>query len=194
MDSAVRRARLIRALDCYLMVKVESIGRNDVSDRQLFVLSLPRISDLPETLNLQSKYFGVLLACDAKRINDDAILNLARLLIAQGMRYFVAWGSDCERVHDLFDSVIIENDPHETEDSVIMTMWLEKKSLDEAVWQFLYVAFPANDYADNCQSELIIVVGDDEWERQIKTRLSDLDALNKDVVGEDDEDDGEDAI
>jgi len=176
------------------MAKVENIGRNNVSERQLFVLSLPHISDLPEALNLQSKYFGVLLACDAKRIDDDAILNLARSLIAQGMRYFVSWGSDCERVHDLFDSVIIETDPHETEDSVIMTMWLEKESLDEALWQFLYVAFPANDYWEDCQAELIIVIGNSEWTQHIKTRLSDLDALNKDVVGEEDEDDGEDAI
>jgi hypothetical protein len=171
------------------MVKVESIGRNDVSERQLFVLSLPHISDLPEALNLQSKYFGVLLACDAERINDDTILNLAGSLIVQGMRYFVSWGSDCERVHDLFDSVIIDNDPHETKDSVIMTMWLEKQSLDEAIWQFLYVAFPANDYWEDCHAELVIVIGNDAWTQQIKTRLSDLDTLNKDVVGEDDSED-----
>jgi hypothetical protein len=36
-------------------------------------------------------------------------------------------------VHDLVDSVIIENDNHETEDSVIITMWLDETSLDEAL-------------------------------------------------------------
>jgi hypothetical protein len=174
------------------MVKAETIGRNDVSERQLFVLSLPHMSDLPEALNLQSKYFGVLLACDAWGISDVKVVNLARSLLEQGMRYFCSWGGDCERVHDLFDSAIVDREPHETEDSVVMTIWLEKESLDEALWHFLYVSFPANDYWEDCRAELIIIVSNDEWTQQIKTRLSNLDDLNKDVVGE--EDDGNGAI
>nr|ART36728.1 D613 [uncultured bacterium] len=85
----------------------------------------------------------------------------------------------------MVDSVIIEN--HETEDSVIITMWFEEKSLDEALWQFLYVAFPANDYWADCKADLGIVIGNSEWGEQIKRRFSDLDGLNKDVLGEDEE-------
>jgi hypothetical protein len=176
------------------MIQLERIGKNDVSERHLFVLSLPHISDLPEALNLQSKYFGVLLACNAWGISDVAIVEFARSLVENGMRYFSSWGGDCERVHDLFDSAIINREPHETEDSVIMTMWLKEESLDEALWSFLYVSFPANDYWADCGAELIIIVGNSGWAEQIKTRLSDLDALNKDVVGEEDEGDAETAI
>ncbi|MGH9968072.1 MAG: DUF7684 family protein [Pyrinomonadaceae bacterium] len=172
------------------MLQPEPIGRNDVSERDLFLLSAPRISDVPSTLNLPSKYFGVWLACDARNIEKTVVVNLARSLVANGMRYFCSWGGDCERVHDLVDSVIIENDPDETEDSVIITMWFEEKSLDEALWQFLYVAFPANDYEADCQADLAIVIGNNEWEEQIKRRLSDLDGLNQDVVGEDEEEGG----
>jgi len=170
------------------MLQPEPIGRNVVSERDLFLLSAPRISDVPSTLNLPSKYFGVLLACDARNIEDAVVVNLARSLATNGMRYFCSWGSDCERVHDLVDSVIIEND--ETEDSVIITMWFEEKSLDEALWQFLYVAFPANDYEADCQADLAIVIGNSEWEEQIERRFSDLDGLSEDVVGEDEEEDG----
>jgi hypothetical protein len=170
------------------MLQPEPIGRNGVSERDLFLLSAPRISDVPSSINLPSKYFGVLLACDARDIEDAVVVNLARSLVANGMRYFCSWGSDCERVHDLVDSVIIEND--ETEDSVIITMWFEEKDLDEALWQFLYVAFPANDYEADCQADLAIVIGNGEWEAQIKRRLSDLDGLNQDVVGEDEEEHG----
>jgi len=171
-----------------LMLQPEPIGRNDVSERDLFLLGAHRISDVPSTLSLPSKYFGVLLACNARNIEDAVVLNLARSLVTNGMKYFCSWGSDCERVHDLVDSVIIEND--ETEDSVIITMWFEEKSLDEALWQFLYVAFPANNYEADCQADLAIVIGNSEWEEQIKKRLSDLDGLNQDVVGEDEEEDG----
>ncbi|HUS09614.1 MAG TPA: hypothetical protein VMZ30_04035 [Pyrinomonadaceae bacterium] len=172
-----------------LMLQPEPIGRNDVSGRDLFVLNAPSISVVPGTLNLSSKYFGVLLVCDARNVEDAAIVDLAQSLIVNGMRYFCSWGGDCERVHDLVDSVIIENDPDETEDSVIITMWFEEKTVDEALWQFLYVAFPANDYEADCQADLAIVIGDREWGEQIKKRLSDLDGLNKKVVGEDEEED-----
>lgn len=164
------------------MLQPEPIGRNDVSERDLFLLNAPSISALPGALNLSSKYFGVLLACDARNVEDAVVVDLARSLIANGMRYFCSWGGDCERVHDLVGSVIIEND--ETEDSVIITMWFDDKSLDEALCQFLYVAFPANDYEADCKSDLAIVIGNSEWEEQIKRRLSDLDGLNKEVLGE----------
>ena len=171
------------------MPQPELIGRNNVSERDLFLLSNPSIPEVPGNLDLSSKYFGVLLACDARNIADAVVVNLARSLIAQGMRYFCSWGNDCERVHDLVDSEIVENDPDETSDSVIITMWFDDKSLDEALWQFLYVAFPANDYAEDCHADLAIIIGNSEWAEQAKNRLSDLNALNKDVVGEDEDDD-----
>ena len=169
------------------MLQPELIGRNDVSERDLFLLTPRSISDVAVNLGVSSKYFGVLLACDARNIEDAVVVNLARTLIAQGMRYFCACGNDCERVHDLVDSVIVENDPDETEDSVILTMWFEDESLDEALWKFLYVAFPANDYAEDCHADLAIVVGNREWTDVARNRLSDLDKLIKDVVGEDED-------
>lgn len=174
------------------MIQPELVGRNDETERDLFLLSLPGVLDLPGKLNLSSKYFGVLLACDAHDLEDAVVVNLARSLIAQGMRYFCSWGKDCERVHDLVDSVIVEDYPDETVESVIVTMWFAHESLDEALWQFLYVAFPASDYEKDCRADLAIVVGNSEWTTQAKNRLSDLDELNKTVVGEHD-DDNEDA-
>lgn len=171
------------------MLQLEHVGRNDVSERELYLLSAPNINDVPDELDLRSKYFGVLLACDARNIDDIVITQVARQLIANGMRYFCSWGQDCERVHDLFDSVIIENDSDETEGSVIITMWFDEESLDEALWQFLYVAFPASDYEEWCQADVAIVISNDEWSQQIKARFTDLNALNADVVGEDDDED-----
>lgn len=89
----------------------------------------------------------------------------------------------------MLDSVIVEDHPDETDESVIITMWYAHESLDEALWQFLYVAFPANDYEKDCHADLAIIVGNSEWTKQAKNRLSDLDELNKTVVGEDDDDD-----
>ena len=43
------------------MLQTELIGRNDVSERDLFLLNTASISEVPNTLGLSSKYFGVLL-------------------------------------------------------------------------------------------------------------------------------------
>jgi len=163
-----------------------AVSGNDVSVQEVFLLSVPTIADVPGKLDLPGKYFGVLLVCDAQDVEDAAIKNLADSLLAGGMKYFCSWGGDCERVHDRVDDVIVGGG-YEPEDSVIMTMWLAKESLDEALWQFIYVAFPASEYEADCRTGLVIVVGNSEWEEQIKRRLSDLDGLNRDVVGEDDD-------
>ena len=168
-----------------MTAKPEHVGRNDVTERELFLLNVARIADVPTLIDIGSKYFGVFLACDARNEEDIVITDLGRGLMANGMRYFSSWGSNCERVHDLIDSVVHDHNPNETENSVIITMWFDEKSLDEALWQFLYVAFPATDYEEDCKADLAIVVGNENWVRQIKTRVSDLNALNKDVVGED---------
>jgi hypothetical protein len=165
------------------MMRLEHLGRNDVSERELFLLGVPGISDVPDELNLGSKYFGVLLALDARGVDSAAIRGLARSLAASGMRYFCSWGGDCERVHDLFDSVVVEYDVHETDGSVIMTTWLDDESLDEAIWESLYVSFPADDYWEECRAQVAITIGNDAWAEQVKRRYSDLSALNKDVVG-----------
>lgn len=108
------------------MLQPELIGRNDETERDIFILSVANVLDVPG-LNLSSKYFGVLLACDAHNLEDAAIVKLARSLFAQGMRYFCSWGNDCERVHDLVDSVI-RNNAEETVNSVIITMWFEHET------------------------------------------------------------------
>lgn len=166
------------------MLQPERIGRNNESEHDLFLLSVRSLSDVPVTLDVSSKYFGVLLVCDASNIENAVVVNLAQRLIDRGMRYFCAWGNDCERVHDLVDSVIVQNDPDETEDSVIMTMWFGDESLDEALWNLLYVAFPTKDYEKDCHADLAIIVGNREWTDVARNRLSDLDRLSKDVVGD----------
>jgi len=164
------------------MQLIEILGKNDESGRQVEVLFLPKLEDLPLPLTLSGQYFGLFLACDAAQIPDHHLIEVARSLIKEGMVYLCSWGADCERVHDLFDSAIVENDPDETDKSVKMTTWLNNMSLDEAAWHFLNVAFPADEYWDGCKTELFIVVGNQEWASQIRMRIVDQGGLNKAVL------------
>lgn len=167
---------------------MNAIGKNEVTQRELHLLSLPTLQAHLPNLELPSPYFGAFLVCDADQIADTVIVELAHSLLRQGLVYFCVWGKDCERVHDLFDDVIVELDPCETKESVRMTFWLDGESLDEALWHFLYVAFPADNYWENCKAELIVVIGDERAASQIRARLTDQSALSYEVCGENDDD------
>src|SRR5262245_13286250 len=157
---------------------MNAIGKNEVTEREIYLLILPTLQDYPPNLELPSPYFGAFLVCNADLIADTVIVELAHSLLRQGMVYLCVWGKDCERVHDLFDDVIVELDPYENDKSVKMTIWLDNKSLDEALWDFLYVAFPADNYWENCKAELIVVAGDELMASQIRARLTDQSALS----------------
>jgi hypothetical protein len=167
---------------------MNAIAKNEVTEREIYLLSLPTLQDYPPNLELPTQYFGAFLICNADLIPDTVIIEMAHSLLRQGMVYLCVWGKDCERVHDLFDGVIIELDPCETDKTVRMTFWSDKESLDEALWHFLYVAFPADNYWENCNAELIVVAGDERLAPQIRARLTDQSALSYEVLGEDSED------
>jgi hypothetical protein len=42
-------------------------------------------------------------------------------------------GPDCERVHDIIDEVIVNRNPGETDEDVIMTTWHDDEALNEAL-------------------------------------------------------------
>ena len=167
---------------------MKSIGKNPITERHQFLLNLTHLGELPRHLSLPSRYFGLFLACDGRVASDEAVVEAARSLLDEGLVYLCSWGPECERVHDLFDSVIVERDPNETEKSVTLTSWHDDESLDEALWYFLNAAFPTDDYREGCQAELIAVVSNEAWAGQVKARLADPQSLNRDVVGEDEVD------
>jgi hypothetical protein len=169
---------------------MEQLGRNRITERGLHVLELPSLDELPATLNLPGQYFGLFLVIDARQVTDETIRRLASSLIRVGMAYICIWGPDCERVHDLFDEVIVGLNPNESVESVKMTTWLAKEGLDGALWHFLNVAFPADDYWNECKAELVVVVDNQKWASHIRARLKDQESLSKDVAGEYEDENG----
>jgi hypothetical protein len=130
---------------------MNAVGKNEVTEKEIYLLSLPTLQDYPPNLELPSPYFGAFLVCNADLTADTVIVEIAHSLLRQGLVYLCVWGKDCERVHDLFDGVIVGLDPCKTDESVKMTTWLGREGLDEALWHFLYVAFPADQYWENAK-------------------------------------------
>lgn len=159
-------------------------GLDRLSGRQLFSLALASPSEMPARINVPSSNFACLVAWDAHDATAQEIAALVEPLLRSGASYFVCWGPDCRRVHDIVDEVVTtpENQFGVPEDSCIMTTWHESEPLTEALWFFLTSAYPEAHYQESTQSALAISVGSKPWAEQIGAALADPSAFVQAVV------------
>ena len=129
--------------------------------------------------NLAGKHFALFLAWDARAVPGETIFTFAQKLIRAGLSYIVAWGPDCERVHDIFDDADIAENPESNEQrAVIMSTWHERESLEQALWFAVYCACPDAAYESTTISTIAAAIGNQRWARAVQTNLDDLSKLN----------------
>jgi hypothetical protein len=163
---------------------MEKLAGNVVSEllpdrplRDIYLCSSETIESLVQQIVPPSPHFGLLLAADARSLDADRIGLVAESLLNKGLAYLCAWGPDCERVHDIFDEMIVEVDPEQNK-GVILTTWHSKEPLEEALWFFVNSAFPNEAYEDSCNAWIAAPIGFPEWERQYALHLRNV-ALNR---------------
>jgi hypothetical protein len=141
--------------------------------RRLFSLLLPSAVPLPG-FNLALGNFACLLAWDARAVPAQVVSDLVESLLRAGASYFVCWGPDCERVHDIIDEVVSypDNDFGVPKDSCIMTTWHASESLQEALYFFLVLSSPSEHYVDVTRAALAISVGSPGWAAEIEEALN----------------------
>jgi hypothetical protein len=136
--------------------------------KSLYCLSSASLSELASSLRVPSRHFALLLAADATGWRDEDVLAAARTLVEKGLALLVAWGPDCERVHDLFDHA---RGPDEPAESVLLTTWHGDETLDEALWYFVGCAAPAEAYLETCPSWVAASISHPGWAEHIRARM-----------------------
>jgi hypothetical protein len=152
------------------------IGRDDITERELYFIAASDFGALSESLAFPSAHFVALLVADTTRVTDATLSSFARALVAAGCSYFCAWGPGCERVHDLFDQECSFTP------AVIMTTWHAKEPLDDALWFFLRTSWPDDAYFDSTRAAVAITVDNAEWASRVESRMRDIRALADDVL------------
>ena len=166
----------------------ELLAHDEASGRNLFFLHVPRpeaLMALPEAIGR----FVCLLVWDAAAEGVDVVSRIAEQLIASGCVYLCAWGTGCERVHDIFDEVIVGDGTQDVcaDAPLVLTTWHYRESLDSATWFFLRSAFPEERVRAECRSSIAIVIGsDDERAAAVRRALSNPVEFSR-RVGEDQE-------
>ncbi len=141
------------------MTALEPLDK-DKSDRMFYVADLKRLGDWPTQMHLTSRHFVLFLACDAAKIDEDALSRFAETALDQGLAYVCAWGSGCESVHDTFDwAHVMRKLDMPDDEGVVMTTWHEKDSIEEALRFFFDLAYPDKAYAPDCKDWVAVSIG-----------------------------------
>ncbi len=148
---------------------------DDVNERRLFSLELASPADLSSVIELPPRYFVCLLAWDAQGTSVDVVSTFVETLLRAGAVYFICFGQDCERVHDIIDEIASNPDAAFSGfvDSCIMTTWHAGQPLSEALSFLLQTAWPTKYYATTTHASLAISIGSPEWAREIAETLED---------------------
>ena len=145
---------------------------DSLTDRRLFSIAISSTGELPR-LDLPAGNFACLLAWDARGISADVVAALVEPLLRAGASYFVCWGTDCERVHDIIDELLSYPDADfgVPEEACIMTTWHASESLTEALWFFLVNSSPDEHYQDSTHVGLAVSIGSSTWDAEITEAL-----------------------
>ena len=158
------------------MVKLQRLGKDRITNYEIFLLGVPTIDDIPAQIQVPSTRFVCLLAMDARPVSVATIASVAERLLNSGCAYFCCWGPDCERVHDIVDEVIVGSGVTPIEWGGVMTTWHDKDSLQEAVDFFLWSAAPDSAHAQRCASGVALRVGNEfdvvELELEVVARMN----------------------
>ncbi|MEW6073379.1 MAG: hypothetical protein AB1726_12410 [Planctomycetota bacterium] len=106
-------------------------------------------------------------------LSAEDVSALIEPLLRAGASYFVCWGPDCERVHDIIDETLSYsgNDFGVPDESCIMTTWHDSEPLREALRFFLANCWPEEHYEDSTTVALAISVGSSAWAMKIAEAL-----------------------
>ena len=135
--------------------------------------------------SIPTQQFALLVCADFQEISTDDISYAAEALLEKGIFWFCAWGTDCERAHDICDEVVCYKDVicGNDESTFVMTTWHKDEPLEEALWHVLYCTPPSDEYAaDYCT--IVATVNNNSWSKEILKNLSDIAAFNERLLDE----------
>jgi hypothetical protein len=148
--------------------------------------AVAHLSDLhwPATLALPEAGFRLFIAADSKRFSAAEIAAFATAALDRRMVYACHWGPGCERFHQIVSSLISADDAGPRRyagpgpDDVIMTTWLERESLEEALEFFSNYAIPTDAFLAGSDFHLVLCIGDESWAARARQFLSAAEFFN----------------
>jgi hypothetical protein len=152
-------------------------------NRDVFYASVSDLTSVSKDPELIGRYFILLVAGDFSRYTVDELGDFAGRMLDEGVVCVCTWGPDCKKMHDIFDENIYSRQRiAKRVFPLILTTWHTEDNLDKALWYALFVAFPVEEYKEECRSIMVVAVGNDEWNKKLISRLSDIESFNQEML------------
>jgi hypothetical protein len=141
------------------------------------------LGDWPEEIDVRARYFTLLLAIDAREIEDGAVTSFADRLLDQGLCGVHVFGPDCDRVDYLIDMAIVARELREGVDHPVDTTATWDGDIDDALWYVTFVLWPDDVYTDEQARPMLVlaVVGHPEWADHLEARLADFEGFSREM-------------
>ena len=141
----------------------EQLGHDPATGRNLLLWPTSAAADVHDpTEPLTTRPFVCLLVWDAATETVDSISKVTDALFRAGCVYLCTWGRDCDRVHDIADEGLVmmtlNGELSDDDDDLLMTTWHDSEPLDEALWFFLRLTTPAENYVEHCRTGLVLTI------------------------------------
>ena len=148
--------------------QLRHLGLDSTTNRQVYLLSLNGLEELPDSFVQLSPRFVMLLMGDFSQRPQD-LGSIAKRLVDAGCSYLCTWGPGCELMHDEMDEARLKApqlvDDH---DSVLMTTDHADDSIEDTVEFAVLRTTPAGIYEHGCNSTVLAVVGRDDWLKDVE--------------------------
>ena len=150
-----------------------AVGYDAATDRELFLLELERLEELPEMLRIPSRHFALLLVLDGRAVEPGELHRSAAHLLGQGAVSLSVWGPTCGRIRALLDDAILFSETEATEESIVLTEDHEGEPIEDALVHLLERNLPAARYIDSCREALVVTVNAPGWALTCREALGD---------------------
>lgn len=163
---------------CNTMSRFEILNTDSATNRSICMIAADDIAGIQYPETLPSLHFVALVALDATGLTNERIAALARDLLARGCVWFLCFGPDCLRVHDIIDaeSEAFNRGPNDA--PWTMTTWHSDESFDDVVWQFLNTTALPDCFFDTTRTALVLIVGMAAQVTRTVQIMKDLSAFN----------------
>jgi len=149
------------------------VGYDAATDRELFLLELDRLGELPAELRLPTRHFACLLVLDGRAALAGDVHRAAANLLSEGAVYLSIWGPACARVRSLIDDAVLFSETEATEASIVLTEDHEGEPLEDALVHLLERSQPASRYFESCRAALVVTVNAPGWALACREALCD---------------------
>ena len=157
-------------------MKLEQLGHDVLSDRDLYVLAVDRVEELPAGFRVPSQHFVCLVVGDTLRFGEGDLHRLAETLLRAGAVYLSVWGPGSGRARALFDDAILMSGYETSNDAVIPTA-AHDEELGEALNFLLLCTGAAPAFEASCHGALVLLIGASDHAETVRQALGDPQAF-----------------